>query len=234
LDFPAKELDRKTLLALRDLGFAGVNVTVPHKEWAYDMSSVRGKSAETGAVNTIKFGTKHIIGENTDVYGFRRLLGAKIYIGKNTRCLVVGAGGVARAVVHVLREKGGQVKLTDVDMERARGLGRRYRARAVTIGALWKLRKDFDLIVNCSPIGMKGVSDDSPVKPYLFRPGVTFIDVVFNPPVTTAMKVAKRSGAEAVGGLEMLVQQGAESFRFWTGRRPDVDVMREAARRALE
>ena len=112
-------------------------------------------------------------------------------------------------------------------------MSRRFRARTSTIGGLWKLRKDFDLIVNCSPVGMKGVSRESPVKPYVFRPGVVFVDVIFNPPVTEAMRLARREGAEAHGGLEMLVQQGAESFRLWTGIKPNVDAMREAAKGAL-
>jgi shikimate dehydrogenase len=79
---------------------------------------------------------------------------------------------------------------------------------------------------------MKGVPGN-PVKAAVFSSGSVFVDIIFNPPVTEAMRTAEASGARACGGLEMLVQQGAESFRLWTGLEPNIDVMREAARRAL-
>jgi shikimate dehydrogenase/3-dehydroquinate dehydratase type I len=233
LDFPPEALDRRALSLLRTLGFSGLNVTIPHKEWAHGACTRLSPSAESGAVNTILFERKRFVGENTDVFGFARLLDGKIDLGPKTRCLLVGAGGVARAVAHVLAEKGAILTVTDVDMERARRISRKHRARTSTVGGLWKLRNDFDLIVNCSPVGMKGVSKESPVKPYMFRPGVVFVDVIFNPPTTEAMRLARKAGATAYGGLEMLVHQGAESFRLWTGITPNVDAMREAAQEAL-
>ena len=233
LDFPPEALDKRALSLLRTLGFNGLNVTIPHKEWAHEACTKLARSADSGAVNTIVFDRTHFVGENTDVFGFNRLVSGKIRISPSTRSLLVGAGGVSRAVAHVLRSKGAQVTVTDIDMKRARTLARKFRARTSTIGGLWKLRKDFDLIVNCSPVGMKGVSKESPVKPYMFRPDVVFVDVIFNPPVTEAMRLARREGAEAHGGLEMLAQQGAESFRLWTGIRPEIGAMREAAKGAL-
>jgi len=147
---------------------------------------------------------------------------------------VVGAGGAARAVVYVLTERGARVTVTDIEMKRARKLAREYGCMAVAPGSFFRSKEDFSLIVNCTPVGMKGVSDKSPVRDYLFKPGSTFIDIIFNPPETTAMKIAKQRGANAHGGLEMLVQQGAESFRLWTGKEPDIESMRQAAWRALE
>jgi shikimate dehydrogenase len=79
---------------------------------------------------------------------------------------------------------------------------------------------------------MKGLPGN-PVKPWLFGPGKSYIDIIFNPPATEAMLESEKKGGKALGGLEMLVQQGAESFRVWTGLEPDVEAMRQAARRAL-
>ena len=235
LDFPPDELDKRALGTLRDVGFVGLNVTIPHKAWAFDVCSRRGPAAAaTGAVNTLTLAPKSVAGENTDVTGFSRLIDGKITITRNMKCLVVGAGGAARAVVYVLRERAAQVIVTDIDMKRARKLAREFGCRAASAGSFRHDKQEFPLIVNCSPVGMKGVSDKSPVKDYLFRPGVVFVDIIFNPLETTAMKVARSKGATAYGGLEMLVQQGAESFRLWTGKEPDVEAMRQAARRALE
>ena len=233
-DFPPEELDRRALGTLRDLGFAGLNVTIPHKGWAFDVCSRKGPAAAaTGAVNTLMLRRKSVEGENTDVTGFSRLIEGKIIITRGLRCLVVGAGGAARAVVYVLKERGARVTITDIDMKKAKKLAREFGCRAVTPGSFYRAKEEYSLILNCSPVGMKGASDASPVKEYLFKRGVVFIDIIFNPSETTAMKVAKRRGAVAHGGLEMLVQQGAESFRLWTGKEPDVEAMRQAARRAL-
>ena len=234
-DFPPEELDRRALNTLRAFGFVGLNVTIPHKGWAFDTCSRKGPAAAaTGAVNTLTLGRKSVVGENTDVTGFARLIDGKIVILRNLRCLVVGAGGAARAVVYVLKERGARITITDIEMKRARKIAREFKCKALPLGAFYRAKQEFSLIVNCTPVGMKGVSDKSPVKDYLLGPGTVFIDIIFNPAETTAMKIAKQRGASAHGGLEMLVQQGAESFRLWTGKEPDVEAMRQAARRALE
>jgi shikimate dehydrogenase/3-dehydroquinate dehydratase type I len=235
LDFPPDRLDKRALSLLKELGFSGLNVTIPHKFWAFKASTMKGAPARaTRAVNTIKFTRENFVGENTDVIGFSKLIEGKISISKETNCLLVGAGGAARAVAYVLRRRGARVSVTDKDVARARSLARDFRARTVTISDIWRNKNAYQLIVNCTPVGMKGTADKSPVKDYVFRPGTVFVDVIFNPPRTKAMELAESRGAKAYGGLEMLVQQGAESFRLWTGIKPDVDVMRAAAKEALK
>ncbi len=233
LDFPEGTFDRNALKVLRALKFGGLNVTIPHKWKAFEMSHRRGENAKaTEAANTLSFRGTVVYGENTDVNGFSRLLDGKITITRGLKTLMVGAGGAARAVAYVLSERGARLSMLDKEKKRARALARMFRARAVTWAQLRKERAEFDLIVNCSPVGMKGVPGN-PLKPWLLGPGRSYIDIIFNPPATEAMKEAERKGGKAVGGLEMLVQQGAESFRIWTGTEPDVEAMREAARRAL-
>ncbi len=234
LDFPPGSFDMKALRQLRSLGFRGLNVTIPHKAAAFQLCSRKSAAAlSTGAVNTITFEDSESVGENTDVIGFSRLLDGKMRISPKTSCMVLGAGGAARAVVHVLRGRGATVTVADVEGDRAEELARLFGVHSIPPGGLWEAKGRFDLIVNCTPVGMEGVPGN-PFKRNIFRRGSVFLDIVFNPLETEAMKMAKGAGAKVFGGLEMLVQQGAESFRIWTGKEPDVAAMRKAAKEALE
>lgn len=234
LDFPAREFDGNAVRALKTLGFEGLNVTLPHKGIAFKLCDRRGDSANaTKAVNTISFRGREVIGENTDVNGFSRLLDGKMTITKYTDTLLIGAGGAARAVAYVLSERKAKLSVTDIEKSRADELAKKFGARSLSLKRLWKSSRSFDLVVNCTPVGMKGVPG-TPLKASFVKPGSMFIDVIYNPPVTRAMQTAEKRRAKAYGGLEMLVQQGAESFRLWTGLEPNVDAMREAAGRALQ
>ncbi len=233
LDFPDASFDKPALKTLRGLGFKGLNVTIPHKGRAFEMSNrLRENARATEAVNTLIFRGSQIEGENTDVTGFSRMLDGKITIHRGIKVLMVGAGGAARAVAYVLTERGAKVSVLDKEKPRARALAKMFKARAVTWAKLRQEHADFDLVVNCSPVGMKS-APGNPIKPWVFGSGKTYIDVIFNPPVTEAMHEAGRRATRSFNGLEMLIQQGAESFRIWTGMEPDVEAMREAARGAL-
>ncbi len=234
MDFPPGEFTAASISAMRRLGFSGVNVTIPHKKKAYSLCDRRGPAAlATGAVNTIKIEGKNLYGENTDVKGFAELLGTKTIINRGTKALLIGAGGAARAAMYVLKERGARVTVVDIEKRRADHLAKVFDARSESLPRLFKSGKSFDLVVNCSPVGMKGMPGN-PVVKSLFHPGTAFIDVVYNPPVTKAMEMAQKAGAAVSGGLEMLVHQGAESFRIWTGKEPNIEVMREAARGSLK
>lgn len=233
LDFPPGTFDHHAAERLRILGFEGLNVTIPHKASAFDISARKEPAASaTGAVNTIRFRDGKIVGENTDVFGFSNLIDGKIHITKKSRVLVLGAGGVSRAVAHVLRKLGARFEVADIDSARATELARSFGGKAIPVRSALSAREPYDLVVNCTPVGMKGMPG-SPVKANLFRRGSVFVDVIYNPELTAAMRIARGRGARVYGGLEMLVQQGAQSFRLWTGKEPDVGAMRSAARRAL-
>jgi shikimate dehydrogenase len=233
LDFPPRTFDGNSLRALKNLGFKGLNVTIPHKALAFKLCDRKGESAtDTRAVNTISFVGRAVVGENTDVIGFSRLLDEKTTITRNTEALVIGAGGAARTVAYVLSERKARLTIIDIEKGRADELAKSFGARSVSVKRQWKSDRSFDLVVNCTPVGMKGTAG-TPLKAGFVEPGSVFIDIIYNPPVTKAMDLAARRGAKAYGGLEMLVQQGAESFRIWTGLEPNVDAMREAAGGAL-
>ncbi len=234
LDIPTKSFDGNTLRILRTLGFRGLNVTIPHKAKAYQLSDQFGEAAAaTKAVNTIKFAGSKMIGENTDVFGFAKMIEGKTNITHSTNALIIGAGGAAKAVAYVLSERGALLTIIDVERTRAVKLAKAFGGTAVPVKKLWSSDFSFDLVVNCTPVGMKGMAG-SPLKARFVRPGSVYIDVIYNPPTTKAMEIASGRGARAYGGLEMLVQQGAESFRIWTGQEPSIEAMREAAGRALQ
>ncbi len=233
LDFPPGTLNAKAMRLLRLLGFKGVNVTIPHKGTAFKLCDRNGEFARaTEAVNTMSFRGRSLVGENTDVRGFAGLIEGKIHITRDARALVLGAGGAARAVAYVLTQRGARTTVADIENKRAVELARTFGGRSVPVKKLWKLKPVFDLIVNCTPVGMKGMPGNA-IPDSVMRNASAFIDLVYNPPATDAMVAAMGFGVKAYGGLEMLVQQGAESFRIWTSEEPDVHVMREAAKEAL-
>jgi len=234
LDIPPGWFEAQTLETLSSLGFSGVNVTIPHKREALRYCSRKSASATaTGAANTIKFERGHVIGENTDTFGFSKLIEGKMRIGAGSNALLIGAGGAARAAAHVLASENSKITIAARRLSQAREVADAFEAEAVTLNSLESSDRWYDLIVNCTPLGMAGKPARSPVPPRLINEKAVLIDLVYNPPLTAMMRAAMKKGARAYGGLEMLVQQGAKSFQIWTGKRPDLDAMRKAAREAL-
>lgn len=234
LDVPPEALDRAALETLGRLGFSGLNATVPHKERVRALCDDLDPEAQSaGAVNTVVFRAWKVYGKNTDVIGFTKAIEQKMKVTKDTQVLLVGAGGAARAAAISLRRAGAHVTVAARDRAKGERLAGEFILDAVTIESLRRSDRRFDLIVNCTPVGTKGIGGTAPVPARLFRKGTLYFDMVYNPPVTKAMKMAASKGARTASGLEMLVQQGAASFSWWTRAEPEVEVMRAAARRAL-
>jgi shikimate dehydrogenase len=220
---------------LRALSVSGVNVTMPHKEEVIALlDDVSGDARVVGAVNTIQNSGDKLIGHNTDVDGFSEFLlgdaGCDV-TGKAT--VVLGAGGAARAVVKALSDLGaGAISIAARDVERARGLLELAPGRASTVE--WARAKAAveaaDIVVNATPVGTSG---GDPVPEAALHPGQVVVDLVYSPPVTALVERARASGAEAWGGLGMLVRQAAASLRIWTGQDPPLETMSAAAVRAL-
>ncbi len=235
LDVPPGGMSRKAVTTLFKIGFAGLNVTIPHKRKAFDMCDMRRPSAaSTGAVNTLTRMNGRIVGENTDVLGLTRLIDAKKVYTKGADSLVIGAGGAARAACRVLLDGGSVVTVAARRDGRARALARSCGAKAKSFSSVSAGTSSYGIVVNATPVGTRGARLERVNVPEGVLEGKpVFIDLVYNPPVTRSMKLARDRGCIAHGGLEMLVGQGAESFRIWTGCTPDPSAMRAAARRAL-
>jgi shikimate dehydrogenase len=218
---------------LRALGAAGANVTMPHKESVIEhLDDLEGDAAATRAVNTIQNLAGRLIGHNTDVSGFHDLLVQDIGFDiSGASALVVGAGGAARAVVKALVDGGASVVVAARRPESAEQLRDVGEVEVVALDDVVSAAEKVVLIVNATPVGMAGEED--PLPTVGFRSDQTVVDLVYRPPLTPLVERARAAGADAWGGLGMLVHQAAASFRIWTGREPPLDVMSAAALHAL-
>jgi shikimate dehydrogenase len=220
----------------------GANVTVPHKEAVLArLDEVAPLARRIGAVNTIVKSADgdRLVGHNTDAAGFIRALRDDAgFDPAGAVTLLLGAGGAARAVVFGLVDAGvGSLVVTNRSLARARALVRELEGRAVVCD--WAERevtaRQVDLIVNATSLGMAGgpAAAESPLAAAAIGRGALVYDLVYNPQTTPLLREAARAGARTLGGLAMLVYQGAAAFRLWTGLEPPLDMMRAAAQRAL-
>ena len=237
----------EAVAGLRVPGCYGANVTVPHKEAVMGMLDRLDQQAEAiGAVNTIvtEIGGK-LAGYNTDIYGFLASLSSEAgFDPAGKRVVMLGAGGAAKAAAFALVE--GNVASLDIanrTVARAEALiaelssnGAETSAFAIDSTGLADRCANADLIVNCTSIGMRGSPspDASPLLDGAIQPGCLVYDIVYNPEVTPLLAQAEEAGARTLGGLPMLVYQGAAAFEKWTGMSAPVEVMMAAARRAME
>lgn len=211
---------------LPGLGFAGVNVTVPHKEAALRLAVVAGDAATAiGAANTLVFEEGDIRAENTDAPG---LLDAVGEVPAGAPVLVLGAGGAARAALWALLGAGADASVWNRTPARAEAMVSDLGGKVVVDprGA------DFDLVVNASAAGLGGSDGlaDLPLEAVDFRAGQTVVDMVYGSEPSSLLSAAAGAGARVIDGLEILVRQGALSLEIWTGRQPSIEVMRSAAR----
>ncbi|MCC6754851.1 MAG: shikimate dehydrogenase [Solirubrobacterales bacterium] len=240
IDVPTEDF-RELVSGLAGRGFAGVNVTVPHKELALAVSDRRSEAAgQIGAANTLTFTSAGIEADNTDAPGLiDALTEARGLPGEGTvaadrpglgqSALVLGAGGAARAVVWALAGEKMQVAVWNRTSARAASLAGEFGAEAIE-GQIDPA--GFDVIVNASAAGLGGEDAlaELPLQPSGFRPGQIVADMVYGAGPGALVEAARKAGAHTVDGLEILVRQGARSLKIWTGQEPDLDVMRKAAR----
>jgi len=211
------------------LGIRGLSVTMPHKEdVAGAVDDVSDTVARIGAVNCVVGIGGAWRGENTDGAGFVAALArGDRFEPAGRRCLVVGAGGAARAVVAALGDAGAaEVVVVNRTEERAKAAAR-LAGPAGRVGAADEASA-CDLVVNATPLGMGDVDGGPagwPVDPGMLGPGQVVVDLVYHPPVTPWLEAAALRGATTVNGLGMLVHQAALQIEHWTGHQAPVDAM---------
>ncbi len=227
-----EELFAETARALGAAGFAGANVTIPHKRAALALADRASEAARAiGAANTLTFGADGTIAaENTDAPGLIAALGQLTGLPARPSVLVLGAGGSARAAVWALREAGArEVSVWNRTPERATELARELGARVVATPV------PAELLVNCTSVGLERSASETEGLNQL---GLTFdqvgeypyvVDFVYRSDPTPLLAAARAHGARTVDGLEILVEQGALSLELWTGREAPREVMRRAA-----
>jgi shikimate dehydrogenase len=232
---PPESLDA-AVAGLRALGAQGANVTMPHKQAAIDyLDHLSGDARAVGAVNTIQRHADQLIGHNTDIDGFIDFLSADAGADvTGVRALVLGAGGSARAVVKALVHRGaGEINVAARDPRRAEEV--RKIAEGIAGGAIeWdaapRAAGEAELVVNATPLG---ANDEDPLPRANFSRGQLVVDLVYLPPATRLVERARSEGANAWGGLGMLVHQAAAAFRIWTGVDPPLETMSAAALHAI-
>jgi shikimate dehydrogenase len=234
----------------------GANVTVPYKETVLPLlDEVDDLASSIGAVNTIVKKDDRLLGFNTDAYGFIEALDKEgHFVPEGKQVVILGAGGVARAVSFTLMQrKVASLAITDGIFERASALAEnltKYIKRAPSgsrdlepdITAFqWqnlssaRTLDNCDLIVHCTTIGMKDSpqEEQSPLSLEVIPRSALVYDLVYNPWPTPLLRLAQKAGANILGGLPMLVYQGAASFKLWTAREAPVDIMFNKAKEIL-
>jgi shikimate dehydrogenase len=233
----AFEVDSKNLRAAiagaKAMGFAGLNLTVPHKLLAIEMMDALDESAKIwGAINTIRFDEKGATGFNTDADGLanslREDLGIELH---GAKVLLLGAGGAGRtAALKLASENVAELFLVNRTPSKtgeiANEIKKRFPSVRVTVGLP---KADVDLILNATSLGLK-TDDVSPLdeKRFSLKQTRAVYDMIYRPAETALLKAAKAAGCQTANGLGMLLHQGAKAFEIWTGKPAPLDVMRRA------
>jgi shikimate dehydrogenase len=231
---------REAVRGLRALGFAGANVTVPHKLAVMEgLDEVTPEAQAIGAVNTIVNRDGYLLGYNTDGIGFLRALREGGFSPENCHALLLGAGGASRAVLYGLLTEGVEVTIVNRTLSRAERLAQEFgelfavKIPVMTFDSpiiLQEALNQANLLVNATSVGMHPHSEASPLPGDIrFPPSLTVYDLVYNPLETRLLADARAAGASAIDGLGMLIHQGAAAFSLWTGEEAPVEVMRAAA-----
>ncbi len=215
--------------SLAENGFAGGNVTIPHKEAAYAAAESLDEAAKAiGAVNTLWLENGRLCGGNTDAYGFAANLD-DVAPGwdKGNRALVLGAGGASRAIVHALLSRGfNHVAVVNRTLSRAEELAVHFGSRVSAHG--WHEAQDLisnaGLIVNTTSLGMSGHGEqqDFPLDLSVASKDAVATDIVYVPLKTPFLTNAEKAGLKTVDGLGMLLHQAVPGFERWFGKRPQV------------
>ena len=224
----------KAVFGAKALGFKGLNVTIPYKEEVLKFVKPDSLASKIEAINTIDL--EKMIGYNTDAYGAIMALEENGVEIEDKVALVVGAGGAGKAIAFALVERGATVILTNRTASRGLEVAEKIRRYGECIfysyDKIEELRGKVDMIVNATPLGMKGFEQKLPVPVSMLEDVVVF-DIVYNPIETRLISEAKKRGCKVVYGIDMLVYQGAKAFEIWTGLDAPISVMKDAALRAL-
>lgn len=218
-----------------ELGFRGFAVTNPHKQAIIEHLDHIDETAERiGAVNTVKVEKGRLYGYNTDALGFITPLKDRLGGLSDSNVAVVGAGGAARACLYALLQEGAAVTLFVRDVQKAGKLGDEFGIRVEPLETRSSFDK-FDILVNTTPLGTKGdYQDKSVAAADQLRNLKLVYDLVYNPSETKLIAEAHLAGIPVLGGLEMLIAQGAKQYEIWTGRTAPVDVMAAAVQKRLQ
>jgi shikimate dehydrogenase len=219
------------IAGIRALNVSGCSVTIPHKVAIMELlDAVDPVARQIGAVNTIVNDAGRLLGLNSDSPGAMAALLEKTTVA-GSHTVVIGAGGAARAVAYGIKSHGGRLTIVNRSPDKGRRL-------ADELGSEFIGLDDFtgdgvDILVNTTSVGMTPDTDRMPVSRDCLRPGMTVMDIVYNPLQTRLLQSARNAGCRVVDGVAMFVHQGAIQFERWTGKTAPVQLMRDTVLDAL-
>jgi 3-dehydroquinate dehydratase / shikimate dehydrogenase len=230
---------RDALIEYHDLGVTGYSVTIPHKEAALELCDAPDEQADIiGAANTLYRAEGQWCAANTDasaaldsiVEGLKKIApGTGILAGR--KVMILGAGGVARAVGWALVDQGAALVITNRTRDRGRTLASELGCQHV----LWENRgaASCEVLINCTSVGMFPRLDESPFEEHWMGEATLVFDTIYNPEQTLLLKMAKERGCPTVSGIEMFVRQAARQFELFTGTPGPLDYLSDTLRRAM-
>ncbi|MBF0321049.1 MAG: shikimate dehydrogenase [Nitrospirae bacterium] len=227
--FPvAPDMLGEAIRGIRALEFAGVNVTIPHKEKAREfLDDIQEEAGFIGAVNTIVNEGGRLIGHNTDGRGFMKSLEEAGVPLKGKRVFMAGAGGAARAVTYYIAKEAAVLRIFDIDTAKLNALVNDLQKVNPEVHAETSAHAitGSDILINATPLGLHQ-NDPFPIDKALLRGDLIVYDVIYKD--TPLLLEAKKLGCQTVNGLGMLFWQGVFAFELWTKATAPVDVMRNA------
>ena len=231
---------QKAIEGARSLNIKGFNVTIPHKiDVMKYLDEIDDVARLIGAVNTIDF--KNLKGYNTDGIGAVRAIEEVISI-KNKNVVIAGAGGASRAISFYIAKYGADsLTILNRNVDKAQSLARDVSnsgligdVKSDSINEINAYLADADILVDTTPLGMHPHINDQPIATAEnMHDELVVFDAVYNPNETVLLKQAIEAGAKPVYGIKMLLYQGAESFKIWTGADAPVDIMEKALKDTL-
>jgi 3-dehydroquinate dehydratase / shikimate dehydrogenase len=228
------------LEAFKMIPVKGYSVTIPHKEAAAQAAHDKDEAvACTNAANTLIAQTAGWSAHNTDFRAAVESLKANLPPGpdgaptplSSRTILLLGAGGIARAVAHALRREGAVLMISNRTLERGQRLAEEVGCRFID----WSARHSIlaDTLINCTSVGMHPNLDESPIHNSFLKPGLLVFDTIYTPETTLLVKEARERGCHIITGVDLFVRQAAQQFKLFTGRDAPLELMRSTVRRAL-
>jgi len=210
---------------IKDKDLYGINITLPYKQKIVSHLDILVNDAElTSSVNTIYLDNETIIGENTDVYGLQAAYLKEVDNISKKKTLIIGAGGVAPSVILSLQKSGvKEISIINRTIEKCFFLKKKFKILTILD---WKNLQDeiknYDIIINATSLGLKN-GQDFDFNFENTRKDLTYIDTIYNPLETNALKFLKEKGAKVFNGLEMFIYQGQKAFYLWNKVNPEID-----------
>lgn len=216
---------------IRAFGIQGTSVTIPFKTAVIPyLDEIDPLARRVGAVNTIVNYKGRLRGYNTDAIGALKALKERIELPGMT-CFIIGAGGAAKAIGFILKDQGVAISIVNRSRKRGETLARSLGCPFIPLDEISGARGG--ILVQTTPVGMYPYIDQCPVPEHVLEKGMIVMDIIYNPLETTLLRLAKARGCTVISGIQMLLHQGAEQFRLWTGLNPPIASMRHALKEAL-